>query len=368
MDSNNDINSDGNSNKRRFDDVIRIGAARQLDFVTVEELRKRTSVSPNFFHVFALNELLCNSLDKDATMICITMRAEGNLFILEVGDNGSRKLTLEEIEIILNFDFMASSKRGILRVSRGYLGNALKCVIGYAYALAESKGIDPLPVIVRSDGFLHMIFLKPDRVRGVIDHDIETIESVDDGLTVFTVSFPKGSENNYFSELYDIVFATAMVNPTRQVSYDILGKTGALGSPQKGVNIRQETSVLWYAQKQFGSLFEDFVRAVPEAPLKEFISMFRGFSSKKIIREILQKLGSGDHDSKGNQRLQFLPATPLKDLTKENVSQLFILMKNRAKPISKRSIPAVLGCVGEEAFEKVREKNGWKKLIIKYQY
>jgi hypothetical protein len=37
-------------------------------------------------------------------------------------------------------------------------------------------------------------------------------------------------------------------------------------------------------------------------------------------------------------------------------------MKEKAKPIAKRSIPSVLGFVGKEAFEKVRIQNSWESL------
>ena len=37
-------------------------------------------------------------------------------------------------------------------------------------------------------------------------------------------------------------------------------------------------------------------------------------------------------------------------------------MKAKAKPIVKRSIPSVLGCVGEGSFEKIQEQHGWKRL------
>jgi hypothetical protein len=37
-------------------------------------------------------------------------------------------------------------------------------------------------------------------------------------------------------------------------------------------------------------------------------------------------------------------------------------MREKAKPINKRSIPSVLGVVGEENFERLKEQHGWKRL------
>ena len=321
---------------------------------------------------FALSEMLCNALDKNATHIDVSVKNEGEFFVLSITDNGSKKLSLDDLRLILDFENKASSKRGILRVSRGYLGNALKCIFGYSYALAESKGLSPPDIIVKSANHEYRITLKPDRVKGVIGSKIATIKREDDGLTTFIMKFPKDditseqcqrTHPSSPSVLKDLVFATGIINPARKISYNIFGvEKGTTGSTESGKAIRQETSVLWYTQKQFESLFEDFVRAKPETQLKEFISLFRGFTSKKIIGEILQKINSDNHDSGGNSAVQFFPATPIRDLPKENVSKIFAAMRSKAKPISKRSIPSVLGVVGEESFEEVCKQNEWERL------
>jgi hypothetical protein len=344
-------------------DVIRPGTRRGLDFVILDELRKRTGVNPESILKFALAEKLCNALDKpDACEIGIGVEVEGDFTRLEVKDNGSKKLTLSEIKLIFDFENKASSKRGFLRVSRGYLGNALKCVAGYSYSLCESKGLNPPDLIVKTDGFEYRISLKPDRVKEVINSDIVTVERDDDGFTSFTVRFPK----EYASSpqvLKDIVFATSMVNPSRKINYNIFGETGILGSShEKTKSIRHETSALWYTQKQFESLFEDFVRATPETQLKQLIALFRGFTSKKIIWENLQALNAAVNHDCNNANLQFFPTTQIKDVPRPMVSKLFAVMKSKSKPIAKRSIPSVLGFVGEQTFQKLREQHGWKRL------
>jgi hypothetical protein len=227
---------------------------------------------------------------------------EDDFYRLEVWDNGSKKLSLKEIKLILDFENKASSKRGFLRVSRGYLGNALKCILGYSYALAESRGLIRPDITVKSAGYEYRITLKPDRVKGIIDSEIVTTKRDDDGFTKFIVKFPKDDINispsmkthpSNPSVLKDLIFATAMVNPTRKISYNLFNiERGTLGSAQEGKALRQETSVLWYTRKQFEYLFEDFLRARPETHLKEFIPLFRGFTSKKVIGEILQNLNS----------------------------------------------------------------------------
>jgi hypothetical protein len=79
-----------------LEDIVRPGTTRGLDFVVIDELRKRTGIAPDSVLKFAMSEMLCNSLDKDSTEIDIDMRSDGKFCDLKVSDNGSKKLTPEE--------------------------------------------------------------------------------------------------------------------------------------------------------------------------------------------------------------------------------------------------------------------------------
>lgn len=354
-------------------DVIRPGTTRGLDFVMLDELRKRTGVTPDSVLKFASGEMLSNALDKDSNEIDIDVQTDGRFYRLAVGDNGSKKLSLEEIKLILDFENKASSKRGLLRVSRGYLGNALKCIFGYSYALAESKGLMPPDIIVKSAGYEYRITLKPDRVKEAIASEIATTKREDDdSFTTFIVKYPKDDITSNPNQrphpsspqvLRDLIFATSVVNPSRKISYNIFGEKGTLGTLEGSKPIRKETSVLWYTGKQFLALLRDFVRARPETQLKELIPLFRGFTSKKDIREILQELTTVvNQDFQPNENVQFFPATPIKDLSEKTILTLFKIIKAKSKPINKRSIKSVLGCIGQGSFENLREQHGWERL------
>jgi len=357
-------------------DIIRPGTGRGLDFVILDELRKRTNITTHNVLKWALSEMLCNSLDTDAITIDIEVKTVGEFDEITVRDNGSKKITSEELKLILDFTNKASSKRGFLRVSRGYLGNALKCIFGYSYALTEAKELAPPQTIVVSHGVEYKITLKPNRVKEVIDSEIEATEVNHGNFNAFTVKIPldrtwtRAELREHTSEpileraiLHDVIFASSMVNPTRGINYNLWGMRGSLGEPEEATYIRQDTSVLWYEPKQFTSIFFDYVRARPETQLKEFISLFRGFTSKKLHREILQRLTDGaNHDCQGGELVQFFPATEIRELPKKAVERLFFIMRDIAKPISKRSISKVLGVVGEERFEKIKEQLGWKNL------
>ena len=80
-----------------LEDLIRPGTRRGLDFVILEELRKRTGITPNEVLKFAMAEMLCNALDTDATMFDVDVRAEGDYVKLTVRDNGSKQLSLKDL-------------------------------------------------------------------------------------------------------------------------------------------------------------------------------------------------------------------------------------------------------------------------------
>jgi hypothetical protein len=345
-----------------LEDVIRPGTKRGLDFVVLEELRKRTGIMPNEVLKFAMAEILCNALDTDATRLDVNVKAEGDYVKLTVRDNGSKRLSLEDVKLILDFENKASNKRGFLRVSRGYLGNALKCIFGYCYALAIEKGLTPPDIVIESGPNRYTVALKPDRVRELIDSEIVMAERENVEYTTFIVKLPANPQISSPQLLHDVVFASSMVNPARQINLNIENESYSFGCNKKTEQIRQETSVSWYTEKQFESLFNDFLRARLEIKLSEFIALFRGFTSKRVIREILQKLNASNHDSGTDSPVQFLPSTPIRDIPQKKIPELFSLMKVKAKTVSKRSIASVLGCVGEKAFEQLRERQGWKRL------
>ena len=360
-------------------DLIRPGAGRGLDFVILDDLRKRTGISTSEILKFSIAELLANALDTDATEIHVEVKKIGEFDEVIVRDNGNKHISLEEIKLILDFANKASSKRGFLRVSRGYLGNALKCLFGYSYALAEEKKLPSPKILVRSHESEYTINLKPDKVQEVINSEIVTSEIDETGFNSFTLRFPiyrahRGEDSpiSEFIAIYSIIFAASMVNPTRQFTYSLwdgsdlsqfYDKTkGIFGEAMDTPPLRKDTSILWYEPSQFQALFYDFVRASPETKLKDWISLFRGLTAKKIQREILQDLNGDNHDSDGEDGVKFFPATTIETLSSDDILKLYHEMRSRSKSIAKRSVPKVLGVVGEERFEKVKEQHGWKRL------
>ena len=219
-------------------DVIRGGVPSGLDFVDLDELKKHTGVAdPDEVPKFALSEMLANALDKeDADEIRLHVSLVEGFIRVIVSDNGIKKLSRSDLDLLLRFGEKPSSKRGLRMVSRGYLGNALQCVFGFTYALAEACSLPPRPIILMSGPMMFSVKLKVDRVGGVVKAEVREEEQLPpDGSTAISVQFPwdgptDGAElDDYAKELEDLVAATSMVNPGRRISYSIFGRSGVFG-------------------------------------------------------------------------------------------------------------------------------------------
>jgi hypothetical protein len=256
------------------------------------------------------------------------------------------------------------------------------------------KGLKPQTLIVRSAGREYSVSVKVDRTFEKAEPDVRMRRVRDDGLTTFTVKLPMGLGEDIES-LEELLHATSMVNPSRRITYNLLGKENSLGSPQGFQPLERETAVQWYSYKQFEELFKDYVKAKPDAKLSEFISIFRGFARTKTIIEVINetnkalhaqavgqnsisKKESGDTDEititqgEGSAFLEMeKEATPLtlytsiKDVARapQALRQLLKTMKAKAKPIPKRSVARyILKPVGRESYEKLCAQNGWRNL------
>jgi hypothetical protein len=104
--------------------IIRLGSGYGLGYSKRKELQKKTDiyVTPYNSLAFDLRENLGNAVDKkNITKIRVKIEPETpqSFNAISVADNGTKKLTREDIEKNLDFDHNASSKRGIHRVQTG---------------------------------------------------------------------------------------------------------------------------------------------------------------------------------------------------------------------------------------------------------
>jgi hypothetical protein len=345
-------------------DIIRPGESRGLDFVKIEELNRRTGIIAYDVVPFTVSELLPNALDKkDATQINIDVQRDREFDYVTVSDNGSKKLEESDLKLILDFENKASSKRGWLQVSRGMLGNALKSIFGYSFACTEARGLKQPPITVESGQFRYQIRLKPDRVLQKIGHEIQKTERVNDGFTTVSVSLPiERTVDDLKATLKNRILGTSLVNPQRLISYNLYREQGTLGTAQE-IEVKElETIISWYTLRQHMEQIEDCVRGDPKAQAKNYIGVFKWFSRKSAIRDILYELNARNVHSQNEAHVQFVPTTPLKDFSSQDSKTLLEIMKTKSKPINKRSAPNLLGYVGKDSFERIRQQYGWPKL------
>ena len=346
-------------------DVIRLGESRGLDFIKEEDLSRRTGIEALDVVAFTISELLANALDKkDATKINIEVQRDAQFDYVTMSDNGPKKLDEAALNMIFDFDHPASSKRGLLLIQRGMLGNALRSDFGFSYRLSEKKGLTQPQIVVSSGRFQYKTRLKPDRINQRIDHEpIEITERVDDGFTAVTVGFPiERTVEDLKGSLLVLIKATSMVNSHRLISYSVYGEKGNLGTMQETETKELETVVNWYTLKQFVELAEDYVRARPEVQVKDFMGVFKWFARKSAVSNILFEVNSRNVHPENGKSLQIVLATSLKDLSSQDLKLLFDVMKSQSKPISKRSAPCMLGLVGEDNFERIRQEHGWPQM------
>jgi hypothetical protein len=345
--------------------VLRPGIQRGLDFVRPDALRKRTGVPLSDALLFAQQELLLNGLDKeDASEIRIALSKNKDTIQLTVSDNGTQKLSEKDLSLILDFDNEASSKRGLLCVSRGYLGNALKCILGYTYVLGGS------PTVFESGPFKFTVRLIPDWARGRIDHELKVENrEKDDGFTSVTVNFPNQKElllnkSGGPIRFQDLVLSASYVNPDRKMSYDIFGEKKVCEPIVKQHRKRhnQETSALWYTFEEFDALLKDYCKAAPNMNLKHFMNIFRGMSSKDVQRGIIAEVGKKRQKTRISLDTQKQRGTAFFTISEADPKALFDALRKRSKPVEKRFAHSALGFVGKDNFKKLGEQNGWTNL------
>jgi len=89
------------------------------------------------------------------------------------------------------------------------------------------------------------------------------------------------------------------------------------------------------------------------AQVKDYIEIFKWFSGKSAIRDILYELNARNVHSQNEAHVQFVPTTPLKDFSSQDSTMLLEIMKTKSKPINKRRCFAVSFLLGAKLLEKV---------------
>jgi hypothetical protein len=130
------------------------------DYLTLTGIVNRTGVAKEDSYTFVLKELLDNAVDdveKSGNPLVeaeISMRNDA-LYIVVRNLNESNKVVFSKAKLdsIFNLSKFTSTKRGLFRISRGALGDAMKYILGMPYALAKELhvSIEEAPLTIRTN-------------------------------------------------------------------------------------------------------------------------------------------------------------------------------------------------------------------------
>ena len=141
------------------------------DYLTLKGVVNRTGIAKEDSYTFVLKELLDNAVDdaeksnNPSVEVKISIR-NNMLYIVVRNFNESNKVVfLAKLDSIFNLSKFTSSKRGLFRVSRGALGDALKYILGMPYALAKELHvtIEEAPLTIRTNQQVFSVKLNVDK-------------------------------------------------------------------------------------------------------------------------------------------------------------------------------------------------------------
>ena len=142
------------------------------DYLTLNGIVNRTGIAKGDSYTFILKELLDNAVDdvekSNNPLVEAEISIRNNLLYIVVRNfNESNKVVFSKAKLdsIFNLSRFTSSKRGLFRISRGALGDAMKYVLGLPYALAKELHvtIEEAPLTIRTNRQVFSVKLNVDK-------------------------------------------------------------------------------------------------------------------------------------------------------------------------------------------------------------
>jgi hypothetical protein len=141
------------------------------DYLTLNGIVNRTGIAKEDSYTFVLKELLDNAVDdvekSNVPLVEAEISIRNNLLYLIVRNfNESNKVVFSKAKLdsIFNLSKFTSSKRGLFRISRGALGDAMKYVLGMPYALAKELHVTiEAPLTIRTNRQVFSVKLNVDK-------------------------------------------------------------------------------------------------------------------------------------------------------------------------------------------------------------
>lgn len=162
-------------------------------------------------------------------------------------------------------------------------------------------------------------------------------------FTTIAVEFPADCVTSG-KRFVDILETTALVNPERRMRYNIMAVERTIEPlVESRKKRRQESCIEWYSQKEFDELIYDYMAVNSELTIADFLTLFRGFSSRGIQEGIVKTVKT-DLKCPANfdKKLQFLPLSSVL-----NPMSLYHEIQQNSRDLEERQLPSFLGCVGD---------------------
>jgi Histidine kinase-, DNA gyrase B-, and HSP90-like ATPase len=298
-----------------------------LDFFTLDGLERLTGMTKKEFVRFIVKELVDNALDKaGTTRITIDVTSEADTTTVSVSDDGEPRLTRSNLEKILDFTKAPSSKRGLKRVTRGILGNALQSCFGISYATWQSWERPEFTAEVHGDG-VYQVHLANDGEKATTA--IKVVSEERQPVTKFV--FRLLGNTILFADPGDDIPSIAILNQhvtfvyTRNGKLEFWGPNDGSAGPPRAIS----PDIRTYSFQEFRQLLTE-ARGVSAASM---IREFKGLRGTVVARHVRE-------DAEIDDRVD------VSQLSDSQARNLFDAMKSRARSMGPVSLPRV----GKEAF------------------
>ncbi|MDG7024691.1 MAG: sensor histidine kinase [Nitrososphaerota archaeon] len=300
-----------------------------LDFFTLDGLERLTGMTRSEFVRFVVKELIDNALDKPGTRrIDVDLTSEADTTTVSVSDDGDPRLARSDLEKILDFAKAPSSKRGLKRVTRGILGNALQSCFGISYATWDSWRRPEFTAEVHGDG-VYQVHLGHDGEKPI--SSIKVLSGESQPITKFLFRL-QGGAATYTTPESD-VSSIAVLNQHTSLKFTRDRKTDFLGWAEGGAEPPRAISpdVRTYTFQEFRQLLTE-AKGVSAASM---IREFKGLRGTVVASRVRENAGIDERAD----------VSQLSDL---QARTLFEVMRARAR----RTGPVALPRVGREAFAR----------------
>jgi hypothetical protein len=232
------------------------------DYLTLNGIVNRTGIAKEDSYTFVLKELLDNAVDdvekSNNPLVELEISIRNNvLYIVVRNFNESNEVVFSKskLDSIFNLRRFTSSKRGLFRISRGALGDALKYILGMPYALAQELHITikEAPLTIRTNQQVFNVKLNVDK------GDVKEEKQEHSNWTEVEVRLPILDEFLNFSKiklfLADYVLFSTHVSFKFSVDNETMYFPQIQSANKKWVN---NSSSHYYSQTEFENFIDKF--------------------------------------------------------------------------------------------------------------